>query len=59
MEYLSESTNFYGPHYVECYIIKDGICVARDKIAVNIDYDQKFIQKYCILSINSVYYLSR
>ena len=39
MEYLSESTNFYGPHYVECYIIKDGICVARDKISVNIDYD--------------------
>lgn len=39
VEYLSESTNFYGPHYVECYIIKDGICVARDKISVSIDYD--------------------
>ena len=39
MDYLNESTNFYGPHYVECYIIKDGICVARDKISVSIDYD--------------------
>ena len=38
-DYLNESTNFYGPHYVECYIIKDGICIARDKISVNIDYD--------------------
>ena len=39
IDYLNESTNFYGPHYVECYIIKDGICVARDKISVSIDYD--------------------
>lgn len=36
---LIETTNFYGPHYVECYIVKDGICVARDKISVSIDYD--------------------
>ena len=35
IDYLNESTNFYGPHYVECYIIKDGICVARDKISVS------------------------
>lgn len=39
IDYLNESTNFYGPHYVECYIIKDGICVARDKISVSIDHD--------------------
>ncbi len=39
IDYLNESTNFYGPHYVECYIIKDGIYVARDKISVSIDYD--------------------
>ena len=39
IDYLNESTNFYGPHYVECYIIKDGICVERDKISVSIDYD--------------------
>ncbi len=32
-----ESTSFYGPHYVECYIIKDGIVVARDLIDVPID----------------------
>jgi len=36
-ETLNEATNFYGPHYVECYIIKDGICIARDRISVNID----------------------
>ena len=23
-----ESTKFTGDHYVECYIVKDGICVA-------------------------------
>ena len=38
IDYLNESTNFYGPHYVECYIIKDGICVARDKISVSSYY---------------------
>lgn len=32
----SEKTNFYGPHYVECYLIKNGVCVARDKIEVPI-----------------------
>lgn len=31
-----EHTSFYGPHFVECYIIKDGICVARDHIDVPI-----------------------
>ncbi len=32
-----ESTSFIGPHYVECYLIKDGVCVARDRIDVPID----------------------
>lgn len=32
-----ERTSFYGPHFVECYVIKDGICVARDMIDVPID----------------------
>lgn len=32
-----EHTNFYGPHYVECFIIKNGTCVAKDKISVPID----------------------
>lgn len=33
----NEHTDFTGPHYVECYIVKSGICVARDRIAVPID----------------------
>ncbi|MBQ3339845.1 MAG: hypothetical protein IJG82_09705 [Atopobiaceae bacterium] len=32
----SEETSFVGPHYVECYVVKDGVCVARDKIDVPI-----------------------
>lgn len=32
----TETSNFKGRHYVECYIIKDGICVAKDKINVPI-----------------------
>lgn len=31
-----ESSNFEGAHFVECYIIKDGFCVARDRIDVPI-----------------------
>ncbi|MDR1008087.1 MAG: hypothetical protein LBL65_05945 [Campylobacteraceae bacterium] len=31
-----EHTSFYGPHFVECYIIKNGVCVARDRIDVPI-----------------------
>lgn len=34
-----ERTDFYGPHYVECYLVKNGICVARSRIDVPIgDY---------------------
>lgn len=33
-----EKTSFYGPHYVECYIVKDGICVAKDRIDVPISW---------------------
>ncbi len=32
-----ECTSFWGPHFVECYIIKDGFCVASSKINVPID----------------------
>lgn len=32
----NESTNFRGEHVVECYAIKDGIVVARDRIDVPI-----------------------
>lgn len=31
-----EHTNFYGPHYVECYIVKNDVCVAKDRIDVPI-----------------------
>lgn len=31
-----EHTDFIGPHYVECYLVKDGICVARNRIDVPI-----------------------
>lgn len=33
---LYEATDFKGEHYVECYIVQDGICVARDRIDVPI-----------------------
>ena len=35
-----EPTSFKGPHYVECYIIKDGVCVAAAHIPVNILFTQ-------------------
>jgi hypothetical protein len=31
-----ESSLFHGAHFVECYIIKNNICVARDRIDVPI-----------------------
>ena len=31
-----EVTSFQGDHYVECYIVKDGVVVARDRILVPI-----------------------
>lgn len=31
-----EQTDFEGEHYVECYLVKDGVCVARDRIDVPI-----------------------
>ncbi len=31
-----EITNFKGPHYVECFLVKNGVCVARDRIDVPI-----------------------
>jgi len=33
---LKERSSFEGEHWVECYLIKDGICVARDKVEVTI-----------------------
>ncbi|WP_027625592.1 nucleotide-binding domain-containing protein [Clostridium lundense] len=31
-----ETSDFKGEHYVECYIVKDGICVAKDHLGVPI-----------------------
>lgn len=31
-----ESTDFRGEHYVECYLVQNGVCVARDRIEVPI-----------------------
>lgn len=33
---INESSDFHGAHFVECYIIKDNICVARSRIDVPI-----------------------
>jgi hypothetical protein len=35
-EKRKEDTNFEGAHYVECFIIKNNVCVARDRIDVPI-----------------------
>lgn len=35
-DYRKETSSFGGPHFVECFIIKNGICVARDRIDVPI-----------------------
>lgn len=34
-----EDTNFRGDHVVECYCVKDGVVVAKDRIHVPIDSD--------------------
>ncbi len=35
-----EPTAFKGPHYVECYIVKDGVCVAAAHVPVRIVFTQ-------------------
>ena len=32
-----EHTDFFGPHYVECFLVKNGVCVARARIDVPIE----------------------
>jgi hypothetical protein len=34
---LRETTDFSGEHYVEAYIVKNGVCVAQDRLLVPID----------------------
>ncbi|MEH2298047.1 MAG: CBASS cGAMP synthase [Nostoc sp.] len=36
----NESSLFHGAHFVECYIIKDNICVARSRIDVPIKFPE-------------------
>lgn len=33
---FTENTRFFGDHYIECFVIKDGVCVARKRISVPI-----------------------
>ena len=35
-ESITEPTSFYGYHYIECYIVKENVCVARTRIDVPI-----------------------
>jgi len=35
-EQITETTDFKGSHYVECYIIQNEVCVAKDRIKVPI-----------------------
>jgi hypothetical protein len=34
-----ESTRYKGEHYVECYAIKDGVCIARARQGVKLEVD--------------------
>ncbi|WP_172135285.1 hypothetical protein [Adlercreutzia sp. ZJ473] len=34
-----ENTCFSGPHFAECYIVKGGECVVRDRIDVPVKTD--------------------
>lgn len=33
---IVEHSNFYGNHYIECYIIKNNMCVAKERINISI-----------------------
>lgn len=34
-----DSTAFYGEHFLECYVIKDGFCIAKKRIIVPINLE--------------------
>lgn len=36
---ITEHSTFYGPHYIECYLIKNGMCVAIGHVNVPIGTD--------------------
>lgn len=33
---IVEHSSFFGNHYIECYIVKNGVCVARERINIPI-----------------------
>ena len=33
---ITENSKFFGPHYIECYLIKNGVCVAIGHVSVPI-----------------------
>lgn len=33
---ITENSRFFGPHYIECYLIKNGVCVAIGHVSVPI-----------------------
>jgi hypothetical protein len=33
---IKEHSTFFGNHYIECYIVKDGICVAKTRVNIPI-----------------------
>lgn len=37
---IKETSSFKGPHFIECYIIKNGVCVAIDRTEVPIGGDK-------------------
>ena len=41
---IKESSDFIGEHYVECYIVKDDVCIAKDSIDVPIS-NHEFIMR--------------
>lgn len=40
-EQITETSDFRGLHFVECYIIKNNVCVTRDRIEVPILVDRR------------------
>ena len=33
---IVEHSNFFGNHYIECYVVKEGVCVAKERVNIPI-----------------------
>ena len=33
---IAEHSNFFGNHYIECYVVKEGVCVAKERVNIPI-----------------------